>query len=281
MVLVLQRITLSMDDRSGFKRLFWKSLGEPNPAYVEKEDQLKQVNRGRGRPPKAPALPDEIPREATVTDEPKKRRVNYDSPGTEEYSRMQAAVREVWRKGSNVNISEVARMNNVKLQTLRNHVAKAKPAWSEENFIHIGSSKRGKRPMMAREFEALLTDHIVTMDNLNFALGRDQVMDIGQEIMKETGFVNENKNVCTHRWYDGFIKRNDLLTQRSQEWEDCRQAATNPYKVGKFFNNLENLYKKVEMLNGKLLTGNHVANTDETGHSKGKGETISTVYIHI
>ena len=72
-----------------------------------------------------------------MTDEPKKRRVNYDSPGTEEYSRMQAAVREVWRKGSNVNISEVARMNNVKLQTLRNHVAKAKPAWSEENFIHI------------------------------------------------------------------------------------------------------------------------------------------------
>ena len=54
MVLVLQRITLSMDDRSGFKRLFWKSLGEPNPAYVEKEDQLKQVNRGRGRPSKAP-----------------------------------------------------------------------------------------------------------------------------------------------------------------------------------------------------------------------------------
>ena len=79
-----------MDDRSGFKRLFWKPLGEPSPACEEKEDELKQVNRGRGRPPKAPAilqgLPDEIPREATVTDEPKKRRVNYDVPGTEEYS---------------------------------------------------------------------------------------------------------------------------------------------------------------------------------------------------
>ena len=66
-------------------------------------------------------------------------------------------------------------------------MAKAKPAWSEEDFIHIGGLKRGKRPMTAREFEALLTDHIVTMDNLNFALGRDQVMDIGQEIMKENG----------------------------------------------------------------------------------------------
>ena len=56
------------------------------------------MNRGKGRPPKAPAilqdLPDEIPREATMT--PKKRRVNYDTPGTEEYSRMQIAVREVW-----------------------------------------------------------------------------------------------------------------------------------------------------------------------------------------
>ena len=134
--------------------------------------------------------------------------------------------------------------------------------------------------MMAKELESLLVDHIVTMDNLNFALGRDQVMDIGREIMKETGFVDKDESICTHRWYDGFIERNDLLTQRSQEWEDCRQAATNPYKVGKFFNNLENLYKKVEMLNGKLLTGNHVANTDETGHSKGKGET-SLLYIYI
>ena len=97
---------------------------------MRREDELKQVTRGRGRPPKAPAilqgLPDEIPRKATVTDEPKKRRVNYDTPGTEEYSRMQTAVREVWRVGSNVNMTEVARMNGVKLQTLRNHVARAK-----------------------------------------------------------------------------------------------------------------------------------------------------------
>jgi|TARA_B100000524_G_scaffold284652_1_gene160164 hypothetical protein len=42
-----------MDDRSGFKRLFWKSLGEPSPACEEKEDELKQASRGRGRPPKA------------------------------------------------------------------------------------------------------------------------------------------------------------------------------------------------------------------------------------
>ena len=48
-----------------------------------------------------------------MTDEPKKRRVNYDAPGTEKYSCMQTAVREAWRKGSNVNLSEVARMNNV------------------------------------------------------------------------------------------------------------------------------------------------------------------------
>ena len=79
--------------------------------------------------------------------------------------------------------------------------------------------------------------------------------------MKETGFVVEDKNVCTHRWCNSFIKRNNLLTQRSQEWEDCRQAATNPYKVGKFFNNLETLCKKVESLNGKSLIYNHVANT--------------------
>ena len=45
MALILQRTTLSMDDRSGFKRLFWKSLGEPTPVYVEKEEELKQVNR--------------------------------------------------------------------------------------------------------------------------------------------------------------------------------------------------------------------------------------------
>ena len=36
-----------MDDRSGFKRLFWKSLGEPSPACEEKEDELKQASRGR------------------------------------------------------------------------------------------------------------------------------------------------------------------------------------------------------------------------------------------
>ena len=105
-------------------------------------------------------------------------------------------------------------------------------------------------------------------------------MDIGQEITKETGFVDKDKNICTHRWRDGFIERSDLLTQRSQEWEGCRQAAANPYKVGRLFNNLESLYKKVETLNGKLLTGSHVANTDETGHSKGKGET-SLLYIYI
>ena len=141
MVLILQRITLGMDDRSGFKRLFWKSLGEPSPACEEKEDELKQASRGRGRPPKAPAilqgLPDVIPREAAVTDEPKKRRSNYDAPGTEEYSRMKTAVREAWRKGSNVNMSEVARMNNVDLSALRKRVAKAKPAWSEENFEYL------------------------------------------------------------------------------------------------------------------------------------------------
>ena len=51
-----------------------------------------------------------------MTDEPKKRRVNYDTPGTEEYSRMQTAVRQVWRAGSNVNMTEVARTNGVKLQ---------------------------------------------------------------------------------------------------------------------------------------------------------------------
>ena len=155
---------------------------------MRREDELKQVNRGRGRPPKAPAilqgLPDEIPREATVTDEPKKRRVNYDTPGTEEYSRMQTAVREVWRVGSNVNMTDVARMNGVKLQTLRNHVARAKPTWNETSFKHLGGLKRGKKPVMTKEFESLLVDHIVTLDNLNFALGRDQVMDIGRDIMK-------------------------------------------------------------------------------------------------
>ena len=91
MVLVLQRITLSMDDRSGFKRLFWKSLGEPNPAYEEKEGELKQVNRGRGRLPNAPAIlqrpPDGVLREAMTT--PNLRRVNYDAPGTDEYIRRQ------------------------------------------------------------------------------------------------------------------------------------------------------------------------------------------------
>ena len=51
MVLVLQRITLSMDDRSGFKRLFWKSLGEPSPACEEKEDELKQASRGSSESP--------------------------------------------------------------------------------------------------------------------------------------------------------------------------------------------------------------------------------------
>jgi len=52
------------------------SLLESPTLHMRREDELKQVNRGRGRPPKAPAflqgLPDEIPREATVTDEPKK-----------------------------------------------------------------------------------------------------------------------------------------------------------------------------------------------------------------
>ena len=110
-----------------------------------------------------------------MTDEPKKRRVNYDTPGTEEYSRMQSAVREVWRVGSNVNMTEVARMNGVKLQTLRNHVARAKPTWNETSFKHLGGLKRGKKPVMAKEFESLLVDHIVTLDNLNFALGRDKL----------------------------------------------------------------------------------------------------------
>ena len=54
MVFTLQLTTLSVDDRSGFKRLLWKSLEELNPAYVEKEEELKQVNRGREEPPKAP-----------------------------------------------------------------------------------------------------------------------------------------------------------------------------------------------------------------------------------
>ena len=41
---------------SKVKRLLWKSLEELNPAYEyeEKEEKLKRVNRGRGRPPKAP-----------------------------------------------------------------------------------------------------------------------------------------------------------------------------------------------------------------------------------
>ena len=32
--------------------------------------------------------------------------------------------------------------------------------------------------MVAKEFETLLVDNVVTLDNLNFAPGRDQVMDI-------------------------------------------------------------------------------------------------------
>ena len=95
-----------------------------------------------------------------MTDEPKKRRVNYDTTGTEEYSRMQTAVREVWRVGSNVNMTDVARMNGVKLQTLRNHVARAKPTWNETSFKHLEGMKRGKKPVMAKEFESLLVDHI-------------------------------------------------------------------------------------------------------------------------
>ena len=65
------------------------------------------------------------------------------------------------------------------------------------------------------------------------------------------------------------------MTQRSQEWEDCRKAATNPYKVGKLFNNLETLRKKVESLNGKSLAGNHVAIIDETRNSYMKAMTMS------
>ena len=83
----------------------------------------------------------------------------------------------------------------------RNHVVRSKPTWNEMSFKHIDGLKRGKKPMMAKEFESLLVDHIVTMDNLNFALGRYQVMDIGIDIMKETGFADEDKSICTHRWY--------------------------------------------------------------------------------
>ena len=36
--------------------------------------------------------------------------------------------------------------------------------------------------MMAKEFESLLVNHIVTLDNLNSELGRDQVIDIYGEI---------------------------------------------------------------------------------------------------
>ena len=66
----------------------------------------------------------------------------------------------------------------------RNHVARAKPTWNETSFKHLEGMKRVKKPVMTKEFESLLVDHIVTLDNLNFALGRDQVMDIGRDIMK-------------------------------------------------------------------------------------------------
>ena len=55
-----------MDDRSGYERLFWKSIEKLNSAHEEKESGLEPVKIGRNRPPKVTPIIQSLPEEISI-----------------------------------------------------------------------------------------------------------------------------------------------------------------------------------------------------------------------
>lgn len=102
-------------------------------------------------------------------------------------------------------------------------------------------------------------------------------MDIGREMSMIKTKNNAKNQKFLYNWAKGYSKRYEITFKKAQDWDQSRQAGTNPEQCGHFFKLLEECYKFMEDENGEPVTADKVWNMDEVGIERKVNNTLTVV----
>lgn len=153
-------------------------------------------------------------------------------------------------------------MYNVPVETLRRRV----------NGTVALECRPGPATVLTPEEEARLVQYLIDMADMGYGLSREMVMRMAYLIAEKSGRQHPFSGESAGRsWFDGFKKRQPMLTIRTpQPLSYCRALCANPEVICDYFGKVGSLYGRLNVISKPML----VYNGDETSvtivHKPGK-----------
>lgn len=165
---------------------------------------------------------------------------------------MATAIEKV--KSGHIGVNAASRDYGIPSRTLRRHLA-------------IDSSKKylGRNPALGREHERRLVLHVQALEKVGFAPNKQDTKKMAFDFAKKLGIkhcFSENNKSAGKVWFNGFMKRNPILSVRKSEGLSLARAqGMNRKEVGDYFDLLLKLLTENDLLNKPC----RIFNMDETG----------------
>lgn len=126
--------------------------------------------------------------------------------------------------------------------------------------VSLGRFKR----TFSAEFEQKLADHFRAFDNTFFGFTKFQARQLAYEYAVANKIdhpFNTETKLAGEKWLSNFLSRHGLSTRQPEKCSAARASGFNKVQVKRFFDNLEECYKKYD------LPPHRVLNVDESGIS--------------
>lgn len=155
-------------------------------------------------------------------------------------------------RAMNLAVKSAARQFGVPQTTLRDRVM---------SRIDPETVSSGPHALFTQEEEALFVNHLKTMAELGYGYSRSEVVD------QATNFAvylqkRDKNHPLSDRWYRGFMARwPEMKLVKPRALSNCRAEATSKASITKYFNNLESVLKKYDLMDKPEC----IYNVDEKG----------------
>ena len=141
------------------------------------------------------------------------------------------------------------------------------------------SHKVGRKPVLSMEIEDILCQILIRISDVGVGLNKFEIFKLIRAYLIKNNLRQENgeplfeNNNPTDKWYNGFLKRQPILTQRiAKNLAMCRGKSYTYEIAEEWYNSVAKLYNEL-WPDGKV-PASHLWNCDESGYSGDQGSHL-------
>jgi len=117
---------------------------------------------------------------------------------------------------------------------------------------NVKSHKLGIQPVLGIEIESILCEILLRLSDAGVGLSKFEIFSVVQNYLNKNNIKNSDDSLMfpdnnpTDRWYEGFLKRNPILTTRiAQSLAKCRAASYTIEVAEEWYNSVAKLYNEL------------------------------------